>query len=79
MKNLDRYTITALWLADFLSDDLRKQILDISRCDNLLDADKLLDQFCASTKSEVTHIMRMYTAAMAKISDDARTFGFAES
>ncbi len=49
MKNLDRYTLTALWLADFLSETVRNIILDISNSTDLLTVDRLLDTFCNET------------------------------
>ena len=79
MKNLDRYTVTALWLADFLSDGIRKIILNTSKCESLIEADTQLDQFVAACKTASHNVLNTNPAAMAKISDDARMFGFAES
>lgn len=79
MKNLDRYTVTSLWLADFLSDSVRRIILSISKCDHLAEADKLLDEFYAAVEAETKHVLHTNPAAMKKISEDARTFGFSES
>ena len=42
MKNLDRYTVTSLYLADFLSDPVRHLLLRVSQCDHLTDASALL-------------------------------------
>ena len=79
MKNLDRYTSTSLFLADFLSDPVRRIILSISKCDHLIQADKLLDELCAAIEAETGHILHTNPTAMKKISEDARTFGFSES
>ncbi len=79
MKNLDRYTITALWLADFLTDEIRKIILNTSKCTSLTEADTQLDEFIATCKTASHSVLCTNSAAMAKISDDARMFGFAES
>ena len=79
MKNLNRYTVTALWLADFLSDDIRRIILETSKCESLTEAYTMLDQFIEEVNAETQHILRTNPAAMAKIGDDVRTFGFAES
>lgn len=79
MKNLDRYTVTSLWLADFLSDPVRRIILTISKCSHLNDADKLLGELCTVIQSETRHILHTNPVAMKKISEDARTFGFSES
>ena len=73
MKNLDRYTVTSLWLADFLSDSVRRIILSISKCNHLVEADKLLDEFCTAIEDETKHILHTNPAAMKKISEDART------
>ena len=79
MKNLNRYTVTALWLADFLSEPIRRTIMDICGCTSLTDADTLLDTFCAEAEKESQGILHTNVAAMAKIADDCRIFGFAES
>ena len=79
MKNLDRFTLSALWLADFLNDEIRRIILDTSRCTSLTEADTKLDEFIAACKTASHHVLKTNPAAMAKISDDARMFGFAES
>ena len=79
MKNLDRYTLTALWLADFLTDEIRKIILNTSKCTSLTEADARLDEFVAACKTASHNVLCTNPAAMAKISDDARMFGFAES
>ena len=79
MKNLDRYTLSALWLADFLTDDIRKIILNTSKCTSLTEAEAQLDLFVAACKTEAHHVLKTNPAAMAKIGDDARLFGFAES
>lgn len=79
MKNLDRYTLTALWLADFLTDDIRKIILNASKCTSLTEADDQLDEFISACKTASHNVLTTNSAAMAKISDDARMFGFAES
>ncbi len=78
MKNLDRYTITALWLPDFLSETVRNIIINICNCTDLLAVDKLLDTFCAETQND-TEVLHTNPAAMAKISEDCRMYGFAES
>lgn len=77
MKGLDRYTLTALWLADFLSESVRNIILDISNSTDLLIVDRLLDTFCNETTNSDT--LCVNPAAYAKISEDCRMFGFAES
>lgn len=77
MKNLNRYTVTALWLADFLTESLRRTILAICNSTTLTEADALLDTFCA--EAETKTVLHTNPAAMAKISDDCRIFGFAES
>ena len=79
MKNLDRYTTTSLFLADFLSDPVRRIILAISKCDHLQSADKLLDEFCSAVEAETKHVLHTNPVAMKKISEEARTFGFSES
>ena len=79
MKNLDRYTLTALWLSDVLSDDIRKIMLDTNKCTSLTEADTKLDEFIAAAKTASHNVLTTNPAAMAKISDDARMFGFAES
>ena len=79
MKNLDRYTLTALWLADFLTDEIRRIILDTSRCTSLTEADTKLDEFISAAKTASHRILKTNPTAMAKISDDCRMFGFAES
>ncbi len=79
MKNLNRYTLTALWLADFLTDEIRKIILNTSKCTSLTEADTKLDEFIAAAKTASHNVLTTNPAAMAKISDDARMFGFAES
>lgn len=79
MKNLDRYTITALWIADFLTDEIRRIMLAISKCTSLTEADTMLDEFNAACKTAAHHVLKTNSAAMAKISDDCRMFGFAES
>ena len=79
MKNLDRYTITALWLADFLTDEIRRIILNTSKCTSLTEADAQLDEFISAAKTASHNVLVTNPAAMAKISDDARMFGFAES
>ena len=79
MKNLNRYTVSALWLADFLTESIRKIIMNISKTTSLTEADKLLDTFCAEAEREFRTILHTNPAAMAKISDDCRIFGFAES
>jgi len=79
MKNLDRYTLTALWLADFLNDEIRRIILNTSKCTSLIEADTRLDEFVAACKTASHNVLVTNPAAMAKISDDARMFGFAES
>lgn len=79
MKNLDRYTLTALWLADFLSETVRNIILDISNSTDLLAVDRLLDTFCNETQLSDTDTLSVNPAAYAKISEDCRMFGFAES
>ena len=79
MKNLDRYTLTALWLADFLTDEIRKIILNTSKCTSLTEADNQLDLFVAACKIASHNVLKTNPAAMAKISNDARLFGFSES
>ena len=79
MKGLDRYTLTALWLADFLSESVRNIILDISNSTDLLAVDKLLDSFCHETQLSNSYVLSVNPAAYAKISEDCRMFGFAES
>ena len=79
MKNLDRYTVTALYLADFLSDPVRRIILSITKCTHLTEASALLDQFCVAIETECRHVLHANPSAMARISADARTFAFAES
>ena len=79
MKNLDRYTLTALWLADFLSETVRNIILEISNSTDLLTVDRLLDTFCNETLLSSTDTLCVNPAAYAKISEDCRMFGFAES
>lgn len=79
MKNLDRYTVTALYLADFLSDPVRRIILSICKCTHLAEVNALLDQFCAAVEAECRHVLHANPSAMARISADARTFAFAES
>ena len=79
MKGLDRYTLTALWLADFLTDDIRRIILNVSKCTSLTEADTMLDEFVSACRTASHHTLTTNPAAMAKISDDARLFGFAES
>ena len=79
MKNLNRYTITALWLADFLTEPIRRNIMDICGCTSLTEADTLLDTFCAEAERESRTVLHTNAAAMAKIADDCRIFGFAES
>lgn len=79
MKGLDRYTLTALWLADFLSESVRNIILEISNSTDLLGVDKLLDDFCHETQLSNSYVLCVNPAAYAKISEDCRMFGFAES
>ncbi len=79
MKNLDRYNVTSFWLADFLSDLVRRIILSISKSNHLLEADKLLDELCAAVEAETKHVLHTNPVATKKVSEDARTFGFAES
>lgn len=79
MKNLDRHTTTSLFLADFLSDPVRRIILAVSKCDHLQSADKLLDELCAAVEAETKHVLRTNPVALKKISEDARPFGFSES
>ena len=57
MKNLDRYTTTSLFLADFLSDPVRRIILAVSKCDHLHAADQLLDELCAAVEAETKHVL----------------------
>ena len=57
MNYLDRYTVTSLWLADFLSDPVRRIILAVSKCDHLVQADNLLNQFIVAITAETKHIL----------------------
>ena len=79
MKNPDRYTLTSLVIADFLTDEMRRIILDTSKCISLTEADKQLDQLTAACRTAIHNILKTNPAAMVKISADARLFGFAES
>ncbi len=79
MKGLDRFTLSAFWLADFLNDEIRRIILDTSKCTSLTEADSRLDEFVAACKTASHNVLKTNSAAIAKISDDARMFGFAES
>lgn len=79
MRGLDRYTITALWLPDFLSETVRNIIINICNCTDLLAVNKLLDTFCHETELSSAEVLHTNPAAMAKISEDCRMFGFAES
>ncbi len=79
MKNLDRYTATSLFLADFLSDPVRRIILAVSKCGHLLAADRLLDELYTAVEAETKHVLHTNPAALKKVHEDARSFGFAES